>query len=191
MEKKEWKIKVEAIKDKKILNDFIWELGKGKNGRRNELLFKIGIMTGLRISDIIKIKVEDVKGKTEFELTEQKTGKKRKVYLHNVLGELTEYLNILEDNEVWLFGNFWNKNKHITANQYYKILQKVALELELDYIGTHSMRKTFGYWFYKEYKDIATLMIIFNHSSPKITLNYIGISEEEIKDSLKKFSIVE
>lgn len=189
MVKKEWKINVQAIKDKKMLNDFMAELDEGRNGKRNVLLFKIGLATGLRISDIVKIRAEDVRGKTEFELTEKKTGKKRKVYLHNVLTELTEYLNTLDKDDVWLFGNTWDNSKHISSNQYYKVLQKVADSLKLDYIGTHSMRKTFGYWYYKEYKDVATLMTIFNHSSPSITLKYIGITDEEIKNTLKDFKI--
>lgn len=187
--KKEHKIKVEPIRDKETLNEFINELGKGKNGRRNILLFKIGLTTGLRISDIITIKIDDVKGKTEFELVEQKTGKKRKVYLHNALTELTEYLNTLNDDHVWLFPNTWDSSKHISSNHYYKILQKVAKNLNIDYIGTHTMRKSFGYWYYKEYKDVATLMTIFNHSSPQITLTYIGITDEEIKNTLKDFKI--
>ncbi|HCM89235.1 MULTISPECIES: tyrosine-type recombinase/integrase [Vagococcus] len=187
--KKEHKIKVEPIRDKKVLNEFINELNTGKNGRRNVLIFKIGLSTGLRISDIIKIKVSDVKGKTEFELVEQKTTKKRKVYLHNVLTELTEYLNTLDDVQIWLFSNTWDNSKHISSNQFYKILQKAANSLELDYIGTHSMRKTFGYWYYREYKDVATLMTIFNHSSPSITLRYIGITDEEIRNTLKDFKI--
>lgn len=187
--KKEHKIKVEAIRDKKVLSEFINELNIGKNGKRNVLLFKLGLTTGLRISDIIKIKIEDIRGKTEFELIEQKTNKKRKVYLHNVLTELTEYLNTLDDVQVWLFSNTWDNSKHISSNQYYKILMKVAHNLDLDYIGTHTMRKSFGYWFYKEYKDVATLMTIFNHSSPSITLKYIGITDEEIKNTLKDFKI--
>lgn len=187
--KKEHKIKVEAIRDKKVLNEFINELNIGKNAKRNVLLFKLGLTTGLRISDIIKIKIEDVRGKTEFELTEQKTNKKRKVYLHNILTELTEYLNTLDDDQMWLFPNTWDATKYLTANQYYKILQKTATNLNLDYIGTHTMRKTFGYWYYKEYKDVATLMTIFNHSSPSTTLRYIGITDEEIKNTLKEFKI--
>lgn len=185
--KKEHKIKVEAIKDKNVLQEFIKMLNTGKNSKRNTLLFKLGLTTGLRISDIVNIKLVDIKGKTEFELIEQKTNKKRKVYLHSILSDLTDYINTLEDTEEWLFPNSWDKSKHITSNQFYKILQKVAQELNLDYIGTHTMRKTFGYWYYKEYKDVATLMTIYNHSSPTITLRYIGITEEDIKNSLKSF----
>ena len=54
-------------------------------------------------------------------------------------------------------------------------------------IGTHTMRKTFGYWFYKQTKDVAKLQSILNHSHPSITLTYIGITEEEIQDSLNDF----
>ena len=49
------------------------------------------------------------------------------------------------------------------------------------------MRKTFGYWYYKQTKDVAKLQTILNHSHPKITLNYIGITDEEIEDSLNNF----
>lgn len=189
MKKKNHIIKVEPIRDKKILNDFIKKLEQGKNGERNSLIFKLGLTTGLRISDIVKIKIEDIKGKTEFELIEQKTEKKRKVYLHSILTELTEYLSQLDSLDIWLFGNYWDNTKHITANQYYKILQKVAHQLNLDYIGTHTMRKSFGYWYYKEYKDVASLMTIFNHSSPSTTLKYIGITDEDIKNSLKEFKL--
>jgi integrase len=56
-----------------------------------------------------------------------------------------------------------------------------------DGIGTHTMRKTFGYWYYKQTKDVAKLQIILNHSHPRITLKYIGITDEEIEDSLNDF----
>ena len=54
-------------------------------------------------------------------------------------------------------------------------------------IGTHTMRKTFGYWYYKETRDIASLQMILNHSHPEITLKYIGITDEEIENSLSRF----
>lgn len=49
------------------------------------------------------------------------------------------------------------------------------------------MRKTFGYWYFKQTKDIATLQMILNHSHPEITLRYIGITDEEIENSLNNF----
>ena len=56
-----------------------------------------------------------------------------------------------------------------------------------DGIGTHTMRKTFGYWFYKQTKDVAKLQSLLNHSHPEITLRYIGITDEEIEADLQHF----
>ena len=54
-------------------------------------------------------------------------------------------------------------------------------------IGTHSMRKTFGYHHYKQFKDVALLQKIFNHSSQQITLRYIGIEQDQIDYSYNNF----
>ena len=59
----------------------------------------------------------------------------------------------------------------------------------LEEIGTHTLRKTFGYWFYKETKDIALLQQLFNHSSPSITLKYIGINQDVLDTALDNFSL--
>ena len=50
-------------------------------------------------------------------------------------------------------------------------------------LGTHSLRKTFGYHYYQKTNDIAILQDIFNHSDPAITLRYIGINEDTIADA--------
>ncbi|MCQ9844315.1 site-specific integrase, partial [Staphylococcus aureus] len=54
----------------------------------------------------------------------------------------------------------------------------------LSEIGTHSMRKTFGYHYYKQTKDVALLMAVFNHSSQYITLRYIGINQDVMNESI-------
>jgi integrase len=56
-----------------------------------------------------------------------------------------------------------------------------------DCIGTHTMRKTFGYWYYKQFKDVAELQKILNHSHPEITLKYIGITDEQIENNMRNF----
>lgn len=72
--------------------------------------------------------------------------------------------------------------------QCYRILNKASKEAGLDFkIGTHSLRKTFGYHHYKKFKDIAMLQKIFNHSSPEITLRYIGIDQDMIDNSYNNF----
>ena len=54
-------------------------------------------------------------------------------------------------------------------------------------IGAHTLRKTFGYHHYKKYNDIVLLQKIFNHSSPSVTLRYIGIEQDTIDESYMNF----
>lgn len=68
-------------------------------------------------------------------------------------------------------------------------LNEVADYLSLQEIGTHTLRKTFGYHFYMQYKDVAMLQEIFNHSSPDITLKYIGINQDGMDKAIKGFKI--
>lgn len=59
----------------------------------------------------------------------------------------------------------------------------------LDGIGTHTLRKTFGYHFYKQTKDVAMLQEIINHSDQRATLRYIGINQNTMNNGMKKFEI--
>lgn len=81
------------------------------------------------------------------------------------------------------------QNEHITRVQAYRLLNIVAKKIGLEEIGTHTLRKTFGYWFYKKTKDIVMLQKLFNHSSPSITLAYIGIEQDEIDEAYDDFEI--
>jgi integrase len=73
--------------------------------------------------------------------------------------------------------------------QAYKILKAAAKEIGLEHIGSHTCRKTFGYWHYRMYQDIALLQNILNHSQLSITLKYIGINQEMMDKSLENFSL--
>lgn len=183
-------INVKPIKSKATRNEFANELRKSKNHpERDFTVFAIGITTGLRISDILNLRVKDVKDKVETSIIEMKTGKKRIVNLKSLTSYLITYLNNEHNNESeWLFYSPTDDTKKLSSHQYYKILQKVADNLGLDYIGTHTMRKTFGYSYYQKYKDLPTLMKILNHSSQSVTLRYIGIEDEQIQASLDDFN---
>ncbi|EIY5964332.1 tyrosine-type recombinase/integrase [Enterococcus faecalis] len=182
-------INVKPIKDKEVLNQFASELLKNKHGQRDYTIFVFGIFTGLRISDILNLKVTDVKGKLKANIVEKKTGKKRTLNLMQLTNQIIIYLDEEHDGESeWLFPSPRDNTKHLASHQYYKIMQKTAESLGLDYIGTHSLRKTFGYTYYKKTKDLSSLMKILNHSSQSVTLRYIGIEEEELQSSLDDFN---
>lgn len=145
----------------------------------------LGINTGLRVGDLLKIKVKDIRRKKRIVILEGKTKKPRTISLANIYDELQAYIKTLDSE--WLFPSR-KGDKPITPTQAYRQLNKAASMVDIDEgIGTHTMRKTFGYWFYKQTKDVAQLQTILNHSHPQITLTYIGITEEEIEDSLSTF----
>lgn len=73
---------------------------------------------------------------------------------------------------------------------YYKILNEAAQEIGLDEISTPSMRKTFGYWHYQKYKDIALLHHLFNHANSAVTLCYIGVNQDIMDQSVSDFFLI-
>ena len=88
----------------------------------------------------------------------------------------------------WLFYAPKDNSRQLSKHQYYKILVKVADQLELDYVGTHTLRKTFAYHYYQKTRNLTTLMKILNHSSQSVTLRYIDIEQEEINATLDNFN---
>lgn len=180
-------IDVQPLKTKKEVNDLIEALGMSQNGLRDQLLFKIGVTTGLRCGDLVALTVEQVKGKSNFKIQEDKTEKGRTVYLNNVMADIADYIETLPESIVYLFPSR-KGDSHISTTQAYRIITKAGDMIGNQSIGTHTMRKTFGYIYYQETKDVATLMRIFNHSSQRITLDYIGMTDKTIEESIKSIS---
>lgn len=177
---------VQPIRDKDQIN-LMKKVLKAESPR-NYLLFTFGINVGLRISDILKFTIGDVatsKGKVKdfVEIYEQKTNKhKRFVFSDVVKKAIKNYLDSLDtyDPKDYLFKSREGKNKALSRFMAYRILDNAAQQAGInDSIGTHTMRKTFGYHAYKRGTDITLLMDIFNHSSPQVTLRYIGITQDQ------------
>lgn len=162
--------------------------------KRNQLIWVFGVNTGLRISDILGLNVEDVENKDYIEIREKKTGKYKKFPLNSKLKSLLkEYL--LERNKTYTFTNehplfVGKKHCRLDQSQVYRFLNEACKQLGINInVGTHTMRKTFGYFFYQQTKDVALLQKILNHSSPSITMRYIGIAQEELDASYLKFCL--
>ncbi|MGN0014489.1 MAG: site-specific integrase [Candidatus Gastranaerophilaceae bacterium] len=153
---------------------------------RDLLFFTVGINCGLRISDILALNVGDVQGKTHIQIIEKKTGKFKKFPINSKLKPMFEKFTKGKNPKEPLFTTiFSNRLERVAA---YYIIKNACEEAGLqEHIGTHSMRKTFGYHHYKKFKDIAMLQKIFNHSSPLITLRYIGIEQDQIEESYSNF----
>ncbi|MDB5053134.1 MAG: phage integrase family protein [Bacilli bacterium] len=177
---------VQPIRDPEILADIKDHL-KDTN-TRNYIMILIGLNTGLRIADILKQRVRDVYG-THIVTKEIKTRKQKRVLITPELKrELEAYIKDKPGNE-YLIKSREGLNRPITSSMAYKVMCKVAFEFGLQEIGCHTLRKTFGYFFYQQYNDIAMLMRLFNHSSEKVTLRYIGIEQDTMDVHLKRFKI--
>lgn len=153
---------------------------------RDLLLFTIGTNCGLRISDIIALNVGDVRGKSHIQLIEKKTGKFRKIPINVKLKPMFDnFVKGRYSGEALFESRFHNRLDRFTA---YRIIKTACKNAGLEEkVGTHTMRKTFGYHHYKKYKDVAMLQKIFNHSNPEVTLRYIGIEQDQIDKSYSNF----
>ncbi|PLR69107.1 tyrosine-type recombinase/integrase [Bacillus sp. UMB0893] len=180
---KEHLIDVQPIRSLEKLRDMKWSL-KRHCSERDYILFLLGINTGLRVSDLLALRVKDIKGKTRLIIKEGKTKKSRTIQLNNVSDELASYIDTVDSD--WLFPSR-KGDKPISKIQAYRQLNKAADMVDIESVGTHTMRKTFGYWHYKQFKDVAELQMILNHSHPSITLKYIGITDEQIENNLSNF----
>lgn len=178
---------VQPLRMKQEIEDMRWALLR-YTSPRDLFMFNFGINTGLRISDIVPLKVIDVKGKSHLIITEQKTGKSKRFLLPKATREAIEDFVRDMDCEDYLFASR-KGNSHISTTQAYRSLQKAAQALGREDIGTHTLRKSFGYHHYKRNKDVATLQMLFNHSAPSITLKYIGITDDEIDKTMEDFAL--
>lgn len=177
---------VVPIRDKNLIQEIKQYLKE--TNERNYILFLLGINTGLRIKDILKLKVRDVEGWSIY-LKEAKTKKTKEVFMPNELKRAVRHYVKDKHKSEYLFKSRQGKNKPITVSMAYIILRQIAEEFGLDRIGCHSMRKTYGYHFYKQHGDVAALQAMLNHSDPKITLRYIGIIQDDLNTLQRKLKI--
>jgi integrase len=186
---------VEPIRDKKKIDDMKAILADGEFGDRNVLLFSIGINTAYRISDLRTLKLNDVLeisrnkvvARERLAMKEKKTGKNNSVFISKKLRKRIEkYAEDHFPEEVatkefdrYLFPSRTGENKPLARESLWRIISTAGERVGLKNIGTHSMRKTFGYFMYKNRTDLALIQDLLNHSSQRETLRYIGITQED------------
>lgn len=158
---------------------------------RDAMLFLIGISSGFRISDLVKITAGKFRSLVTEDIKEQKTKNHRKLYINpNVLKNFVlPYIESYDDSE-YLFQSRNGYNQHISVSQAYRIIKKAAKETKIKVkVGTHTMRKTFGYRLYQQTHDESLVSECFDHSSADITRRYIGINEEAKKRAIEGLTI--
>jgi integrase len=187
-------MEVEPIRDLEKIAEMKAAL-KGKEGR-DELLFVMGINTALRISDLLSLSVGDVLDEegnisVTLNLKEHKTGKAKRFPLNSaVKSALLGYLSqkSCRDRAEPLFPS--QKGGALSRSQAWRLLKKAAESVGLENIGTHSLRKTFGYQVYKNSGgNLGLVQKLMNHSTSKVTLSYIGIDRETMDNAYLELNL--
>ena len=183
--KKRSHISVEPIrrqKDIKLIKKIL------QDSPRNLCLFILGINTNLRASDLLKIKVEQVRHLQpgeEISLKEKKTQKPRRINLNRACIEAIQNLlksSKYEDDDFLFLSNRKNKNA-LTVSSLSTLVKKWCRDINLKgNYASHTLRKTWGYHQRVTFGvGIPELMVCFNHTSQKQTLDYLCVQPEEIK----------
>ncbi len=160
-----------------------------KSSVRDYVLVTLGFNTALRISDILKLTWKDVFDFNEksfrkhLYLIEEKTKKKTIIALNKVVVASLEKFRIILNNvepDTYIIKSRQGTNRPIDRTQAFRIIRKGAKSIGIEgNISCHSMRKTFGYWAWKNGYQPAIIMSIFNHSSIEITKRYLSIDQDD------------
>mgnify|MGYP006395490953 FL=1 len=186
------------IKDSNILHEVQDTLlNNFRYGRRNYTIFQVGKATLLRVSDVLALRSNEIFAddgiiKKNAYIRDKKTDKPNTLYLKPVNQDLIDYLQWLNENKIqsdWLFPSIKHPDRHITEKQFYKILPKTGDLLGINYLGTHTMRKTGAYRVYTQtHYNIGLVMSLLNHSSEAMTLKYLGLDQVSREQMLDKVS---
>ena len=150
---------------------------------RDLCIFILGINTNLRAGDILNIKVKQVRGIKELVLKEKKTGKVRRITLNKAVIEAIRALLASReyDDEDYLFQGQRGPLTVPTLSRMVKNWCR-AINLQGNY-GSHTLRKTWGYHQRVTYSvGLPELMVCFNHSSQRQTLDYLCVQPDEVRD---------
>jgi site-specific recombinase XerD len=154
-----------------------------KRSKRDFLLFVLGINTGLRINQMLELLCSDVfdNGSPSDFLFIKNKDRIEEVYLNKKVQQaVSSYLRQTNLNPDDFLFRSSNKRSPITRQQAYRIINQAAFEAGIfDKIGTHTLRKTFGYHAYKQGIAVSLLQRRFNHETRAATLRYIGINDEK------------
>lgn len=159
---------------------------------RDRLLFVLGINSGLRVQDLLALKISDVKTCSigdRVSIKEKKTGKEN-VFIMNkeIKTALDEYLRCAKrQDDHYLFKSRKGQNYPLTTYAVTMMVQRWCDEINLKInAGAHTLRKT---WCYQQRQMGSSWELLakrLNHSTPSITRRYLGVQEEEVEEILMK-----
>lgn len=145
----------------------------------NALVMRTALHTGLRISDVLSIKTDQLKSR--FWVTERKTGKRRQVGLPQpLLNDLKFYAG-----PEWVFTGRFGKKPH-TRQAVWKDVKRAAAAMRLPQnVGPHSARKVFAVDLLAKYGDFDRVRRALNHSSTEVTIIY-ALADRQLESKTRR-----
>ncbi len=187
-------MKVEPIRAVRDIRAIKRMLGQSP---RDLAIFVVGVNTNLRASDILALTVGHVRGLDvggDIVLKEKKTGKQRRITANAEIADAIGKLlaareggdRALSDHEPLFVG----QRGRLTVPTLSRMVKNWCEMVNLTgNYAAHSMRKTWGYHQRVRLNtSVPELMVMFNHSSQRQTLDYLGVQPEEIKEAYLKLS---
>lgn len=183
-------IRVEPIRSLQAIDKIKRSLS---DSPRDLAIFVFGVNTNVRAIDLLTLTVGQVRSLNvgdHFVLREKKTGKIRRITInHSVFNALQRWLSIYAptDATACLFPSK-KTGRPLKVPTLNNMVKSWCLRAGLQgNYGSHSLRKTFGFIHRTVHQtDIATLMVMFNHSNQGQTLDYLGIQPSEVKEAYLK-----
>ena len=155
------------------------------------LLITIGVFTGLRISDLLKLRFNQFENSDILTIQEQKTRKTRRIKINPDLKEIIVRVKgrmVVTNTDQYIFVNKYGTkpiDKSYVNVKLKELLKQYNIVLEGN-ASSHLFRKTLGNRVLRlnnySNESVILLMELFGHSSPSITKKYLGIREKEIHD---------
>jgi integrase len=183
---------VEAVKTEADITTIHTLLNKHGSGDFADI-WKLGINVALRISDLLAIEVDQINlDRREVEVRESKTGKRRIIRLNKPAMEIIQTRMVGYPSDKYLFQSHGNRarsaNQPLDRSSVARKFQEIGSIVDIR-LGTHSMRKTRGYMLHKAGVSIEQISRVLNHSSPAVTMHYIGLTQEETLQTYDDFEL--
>ena len=161
------------------------------------LLLLLGFNTGLRIGDLCKLRVKDVRDRERVRIIAEKTGKMTDIFVReDCRRAIREALRDADGND-WALGSRQRNRadgsrKPISRQRCYAIVQEIARKAGFtEHVGCHTMRKTFAWTLYKENGgDLTIVQKQLNHSSQEATIHYLGLDQKRMDEAMKNVASI-
>ena len=185
------------IKDRRTINEWLkvakeHDAGRKRGGVSWYMLLLLGFNTGLRIGDLCKLRVKDVRGRERVRIIAEKTDKMTDIKLQQPVISAIDAALRGYDPEDWALQSRQKARKSgarrpISRQRCYAIIKEIAEKTGFDeHVGCHTMRKTFAWNFYQASGDLAKLQKVLNHSSQEATIHYLGLDQQAVDETIEK-----